>query len=445
MGGSYPMPADYRRRGRDYQKPATERRRPPGKTFRSRPQPVRRPVIVPATPKAPPRPPVKIATTIPGWARFLTRANPYLWAFELGFMAGLWLFGSRPNTLLIRNPGGWEEYICPGYGGSGIGALQRSGTVYPQVLGTDGANCISGQFVAGDPGPNVDFGVWEDYGVFIRRRHRVTFGIGANGDPALTPEARVGTAAVQIIEPVFEDWVAPAIWSNPLLRPVGAPAVWARPAPIWMPSRPSPSPGVGPEGYQAGNGLPGLGGLPVEPGGEPSVVVRPRGRPAVRPQANPGRPGRGVRERKIKGARALWLAGQGMNYVTETGDFVEALYKSFDKKCLKAKGVSAPRNTWRAGSAAGRMGEDGRNWHWRPGHGWRREVGYYQRVSLQDQALALYKHVECIDVAKAVTNVIANQIEDRILGSLGKQSKRASQTKRPHGALPFGFEVGPAL
>lgn len=439
MGGTYPTAADYRRPRRDYQSPGTERRRAPGRTFRSRPQPVRGPVARPVPIAPPPR---QIATIIPGWAKWLGRANPYLFAFELGFMAGLWLFGSRPDQLLIRNPGGWEEYICPGYGGSGIGALQRSATRYPQVLGTDGANCISGQFVAGDPGPNVDFGVWEDYGVFIRRRHRVSFGI-ATGDPALTPEVRVGSKAVIIIEPAFEDWVAPAIWLNPLNRPVGAPGVWARPAPIWMPNRPAPSPGVGPEGYQAGYGVVQLGGLP---GGSPSVTVDPQGNVRPRTQANPARPGRGVAEKKVKGGAALFAAGKAIGAVTETADFVEALYKALDKQCLKAKGASAPRTTWRAGATgAGRMGDDGKNWHWSPGHGWRREVGYYQKVSMPDQAMAIYRNLDCLDVEQAIKNVIANQIEDAILGSLGKQSKKASQKKRPHGAMPFGFEVGPAL
>jgi len=379
------------------------------------------------------------------WWKLVGRANPYLLAFEVGFLVGSVLF-NRDSTLLIRNPGGWEEYICPGYGDGTQGPLQESATRYPQVLGVDGANCISGQFVAGAPAPGDDFGVWEDYGVFIRRRHRATFGQATAPEPGIVPTVRWGRRAAPLqVAPELVRALAPVHWTNPDLVPIGAPAIWPQPSPLWSKNRPLPRP----EFREAGDGqtvtspvlgrMPGLQPVTVTP---PVAVPAPgtAGNPLTR---NPTRPGPRTKERKIRGARAIFLAGQAMNAVTETGDFVEAMYDAIDKDCAKRAGGSASKTVWKPGYNVGHMGEDGKNWRWKPGRGWAREVGYYVPVGLQQQMEAVYRYADCIDVEKALINVIENQIEDAVLGSVN--TNKASKNRRPHGRLPVGFELGPAL
>lgn len=126
-------------------------------------------------------------------------------------------------------------------------------------------------------------------------------------------------------------------------------------------------------------------------------------KPVVPVKTFPARPGRGVKERKTvmsaKWKGMEWLIGA----VTEGGDLVDAFYKALPRKYQA----------------------------WFPGR--------KHPVSLKEKMRALYRHFDKVDMEQAGKNMIANELEDRAIGFVGKRSKRLAKDM----GLPRGLQVGP--
>lgn len=63
------------------------------------------------------------------------------------------------------------------------------------------------------------------------------------------------------------------------------------------------------------------------------------------------------------------------------------------------------------------------------------------QVMLQE----IYHNLAAVDKAKALENIVLNQLEDFAYGKAGQALGDASKKTRPHGDLPFGFGLGPAM
>lgn len=111
---------------------------------------------------------------------------------------------------------------------------------------------------------------------------------------------------------------------------------------------------------------------------------------------HPGPPGPGVRERKVR-VRNIFLGT--INFTTEGIDFMDALY------------YALPAHLREPNASVTRRGQ------------------------------LVYQHINEIDVAQAIENLIYNEIQDRVIGAM---SQPLQQYARDNGLL-FGFQAGPAL
>lgn len=210
----------------------------------------------------------------------------------------------------------------------------------------------------------------------------------------------------------------------PATMPIGQPMEMPMPVPFWaLPGFLRPQPGYGPgQGYTA----PVLDPVPEVPAvPEPGVVIpiygvgggtiiRPRGRQ---------KPRKKEKERKVrfKGSAVL---GHLLNGVTEGLDSLMCVHKGLPPK-LRAH----PK--WEAGGEW--------NWRWYPG-GWRKERGKYRAPTAQEDAMAIYKNINDLDIGKVLHCLTANEIEDTLFGILGGAVKKGSRTK-PGGV--GGWSTGP--
>ena len=247
--------------------------------------------------------------------------------------------------------------------------------------------------------------------------------------PDSGPQAvwKLKPGVITVVDPEFAEAVGVPIYLNPLASPGVRTAAGPVAPPLKLGKIVVPSPGVGDEGYAAG---------------EPSV--RPNPRP--RPNPNPRRAPRGVKERKVKGPLALrLLAARGLyGGITELEDAVTAVHKALDKECLKAKGARKAGPVW---DPSKRNTADGFAWrkHWNGKYiEWHREKGAYRKPTVLEKAEVLARHFDCVNLEAAIQNLIEESAEDRIYGALGKQSRKAAEAEN-RGPFPRGYELGPAL
>lgn len=198
-----------------------------------------------------------------------------------------------------------------------------------------------------------------------------------------------------------EDWPLP--WPpgpNPGPGPEFPPSPRPDPRPDPRPRpRPDPRPEPRPE---------------PDPPLEPEVIVFPDPRPwedlvfdvtpgyrpsgRIRPRPNPRRVRRNERERKIwVGYAAARILGPLLNTLTETYDFINALYDAVPR-CLRPRGFVGPAR----------------------------------------QAETVYRHFEYIDWRRAIGNLVAMQAEDYVIG---RTSQIAQEFSRMSG-LQYGFDTG---
>lgn len=198
--------------------------------------------------------------------------------------------------------------------------------------------------------------------------------------------------------PVYIPYRDPANqpWLDPDLQPINQPA----PDPNWN---------KGP-----------WGGLPYQPNQDYRGPHRQAGPgPAAAspsPPSNPRPPEPGEKERKLspkliigKGALELALSAAG-----ESADLINAVYNALP--------------WWRRGQMRRPKGQpDAKKVY--------REIPR----SLTDKAGMVYDHFDEVDLAKALKNVVTDQIEDAVLGRIGRIAGRASA------ASGVRIQVGPAL
>lgn len=129
-------------------------------------------------------------------------------------------------------------------------------------------------------------------------------------------------------------------------------------------------------------------------------------------------PEKGTKEKKTIARGGL--PGEILGWVTEAGDFVDALHDALPK--------------WdQAGGT------------WVPKQGEGRHNGYWLKPSLEKKARAVWNHWDAIDPAKALENLALNQLEDMALGKLGKAAQKASKGWLDQLGRPVGFGTGPTL
>lgn len=129
---------------------------------------------------------------------------------------------------------------------------------------------------------------------------------------------------------------------------------------------------------------------------------------ATVPPARP--PGPNVRERKMIVA-IHGVPARLINFATETLDFVDAIHGALPKE-LQAR----PRFV------------DGR---WVP-------------PSPVDKAMAVYNHLDRLDLRQALINLLLEQFEDAVYGGIGSLSRRSLRGNRYY-RRPVGWQTGPAF
>lgn len=218
-----------------------------------------------------------------------------------------------------------------------------------------------------------------------------------------------------IIQPRHEAWVdlpvSPAImpYAFPLLSPLAVPAgqeitqpmTWEQVEALngqigrnpWVQREVHPSLRLG----RARAAAPG-GAEPVPINAVPAIEFRGGTRPPVVGEAHVNaKPPPGAKERKLKSKWGAVAARIGFNAITELGDFVGALHDALPKDLRRSR-------TWR--------GKDGK-WHKR---------------RLDSMLRDLYNGWEHLDLNMAINNVLANSVEDYVIGRTNQTLNRASQS-----------------
>lgn len=190
-------------------------------------------------------------------------------------------------------------------------------------------------------------------------------------DPDLTPSP-FDPDPIPSSDPWRNPFGYPPLINEPLPDPVPFPEIPNRPQP-----NPFPIPGTDPHGSQ------GTAPRPLPPLGVelfPNPTTRTRQRHALR------RPGRGVKERKLIGNFVPGsIPARIVSGITEANDFVNCLHEALPA------------------SSRARTG------------------------TMQARAAAIYRNFQHMDVAKAFSGCMANQIEDFFYGQIGKLEARVNR------------------
>lgn len=138
---------------------------------------------------------------------------------------------------------------------------------------------------------------------------------------------------------------------------------------------------------------------------EPQTDPRYKRGPRIRPP-RPQRPDERVRERKMKGPLQLIL--KVMDIVSESGEFVGAFYDALPKDV---------RQKWEAKYVNGHFAEVDGKWKWViDKRGLIDNAGQYGIDGADWKARALWHNWHKVDIEQAIKNVIANELQDKILG-----------------------------
>lgn len=212
----------------------------------------------------------------------------------------------------------------------------------------------------------------------------------------------------------------PAI--DPEMIPIAQPTPIPQPIPHWYVPRHRPSPGHTPNRPARGPGPP-PGSIPddrfaVNPGKSFTWAYHPgRGRDQPKQIVRPGDwtpprpPGKRTDEKKfaltINASNVGRVVGRIFGSATEVIDFIDSMYWSIPYEVKRANGI-------------------------------RRKSKY---IGWDERAHIVWKLRDHIDWDKAFDNLMQNELEDRLIGTLGKGSGRlAKKTGSTH-----GFAIGPAL
>lgn len=323
------------------------------------------------------------------------------------------------NEGIYDYPGKKLEWTCPRLPGYGDPQYMSYGHIPPQ--------CIAGQAIFnGGTAPGDTLIAWPGSSTVTQWETHLTNGLAhalawwttvpfQNGPyPAglKFPESASPLPAKipQYILP--EEWNTPFPTPQPLpwpalapeTIPIGAPLV-ATPKPIpfaWLPYvRTSGMP----EASHRGNHAPAPVGLVVMTPAPTYEVVPGLGPPVpIKPEVQFKVPGPRVRERKLKISTVARVSLKMVNLVTESGDYIDVFYDALDKDCKRLASHRGLRIM-------------------RPQH----------------KLEALYANWNCVDMKKAIKGLIENEVEDRVIGAIGKRIGKFSRQS----GRPVGYESGP--
>lgn len=283
-----------------------------------------------------------------------------------------------PQALIgWNNPSGYLLYTCAAK--NGIVPDYASITIYNGGP-AGGQHCLSGQAVVGAPSP-LRVGYWENTTTYPNGSAQARY---SHIRSYITATGFAGTLPTPIVRPLRrlrpEGKPLPAY--NPQLEPIVGPSL--RPFPqVYRGLRARPNTVY----YQAGN---------VAPGTRPTPV----------PGNLPAPPPKGTKERKLVlavGGKLARIIGE----VSEVGDYIESFYNALPQ-ALRTK-------LWLANG--------------------RRKLGAWA------QAVAVYENFDQVNDWQLISNLIANEIEDRAYGKLGQITAKANRRRGAAG----GLTLGPAL
>lgn len=222
--------------------------------------------------------------------------------------------------------------------------------------------------------------------------------------PAVAPHARPWPVA----EPEFA--VHPHL--DPNSQPIFRPLWVTTPLPFWSLPYRQPNPArVSPERTEFGNVAPDLvvrrdlnygleptRGVQVSPDTGTDPVIRP-------PDHQFADPGPGVKERKTRMSGVALAIWHGINWVSEAGDFIEAMYYSLPKS--------------RRSQIRRRLKHKPSQW---------------------EMAQALYTYGDEISLKKATINIIEMEIGDYIVGQQAQWLNKAAKPFIEHIRSPLGIQ-----
>lgn len=369
-----------------------------------------------------------------------------LGAVYIGYWAGSILFPSGVGSYQIANPGNWTVFACSS---PPAGALVgKTTTTFTQVAGTSPSNCITGQFVSGT-GTALRCGYWAKYGPAGNMHAHVASFLRQTGATAAQPSVRAIPRPLPVAIGGVGAW--PGV-NDDFFPPVAPPRTGVVSGGLTIPGTTAPTAGAPPvagvRGGTVGSGVNSNSGVGVSVSSDGVKV-------STKPASHP--PGPKTKEVKGRAASPLRRAVMGVvGTLTEGVDLTMCANKALAGK-YRAKpvwvedGTKGPGNITQRERPKIKNGKrksqsreglaDGENWRWKPGKGWHKARGYYRAPTVQETAAAIYKNVNHIDIEKFAFCFIENEIEDRILGAIGKVAgKAASRGKRP-----VGYQTGPVF
>lgn len=341
----------------------------------------------------------------------LRRLNPW---FQMGKTAyQLYDFSQRfSDDAYFSIPAGWNLYKHCISGGDSITIDAIGNCTQPQVVAKSklatgyvvGQKWFTTWTVVSDYNPNPSFSVC---------LHHETYNWIAGGTP--------NASQAPVLVPGVQRVATPAPWNLPVVYPAVDPLAWPvgqpAPSPRPLPWRVLPYRQVNPhrspsEQSQWGNGLPA-----PRPRPSGSVVIAPGVTPSPHGPPHGSRtPGPGVKERKVQvGGKFGGALFRALNTITESLDVIDAIYDALPN--------SAKVKTYRIYGNAGR-----------PGQQW-------ADATPQQKLWAIYRNLHLVDIDQALLNILANQLQDFVIGKAGRHLGRQGAEA---GSL-FGYGVGPTI
>lgn len=407
----------------------------PPSTPRASPQSVARDALTPLRGRAIPR----IARTALYGLRALPAAQAALSAYELGKLVLDLLPASQTQGAQVIPT---FSHICAG---NGSGSGWRNNSAFNdcrnyRIYGTPDPN-----YWSTGPIPQTVLKVRTGSTVLVGgqwwARTENAFQRAAGTYAPVSVAFAPGVAIPFVPSPLDNPPLIP-LWVDPLVAPIGQPVPTPEAPPFHaIPAR-QPNPWRAPSEQPQRGPLPATRPLPLvqpdpasepderspgrRPARKPGRAPRPSPRPLVAPPLRAPRPvaepeisieiggskggvrvhpvlrdpprkppGRRTKEKKLA-LRASGLAVRILDALGEADDYIDSLYKAL------------------------------------PEH--RQREGHL----MAERAQAIYRHFGEIDWQKAIENLAANEVEDRVFGEIGNQSKKASQTF----GLSQGLQLG---
>lgn len=158
------------------------------------------------------------------------------------------------------------------------------------------------------------------------------------------------------------------------------------------------------------------------------------------------------KEMKIKTTSGVWkVVNMAVGAATETADFLEAIWKALPDHPAGTAAYYNNMTHFRTGKPLPANAGYYKSGHYLI-HTKNKKTGKIEQIWVhretpppQVMAREIYDNLHLIDPKKALTNLALNGFEDYVFGKSGQALGEAAKQTRPHGDLPFGFGLGPAM